>query len=81
MVGIRGDDKVAKTQIKVNADESECKSSPAGHFVKAGDVDVCLYLYQEDMKPTENVEVEDITPKGEAIVRNTDTGEKSKVEI
>lgn len=70
-VPFKGKDGNAKVQFEKNADQSKCEKSPAGHYIDG----VCIYLYDEEMKPMDGVEVEDLTPSGQVKVRDKETNE------
>lgn len=63
-----------KVQIEGNADKGKCEKSPAGNYLEAGGESICVYLYDDDMSPMKNVEVEDLTPSGEVKVKDKETG-------
>ncbi len=75
---IGGSDKKSKFQIEPDPDKSKCEKSPAGHYREEGDDAFCVYLYDEDMKPMENVDIEMLTSDG-VKVRDRETGETKTI--
>lgn len=45
-------------KVKENTDPSECKDSPAGHLIEAGGKEICVFTYDKDRSPMEDVEVD-----------------------
>lgn len=79
MVSLRGSDKKSKFQIDPDPNKSKCEKSPAGHYLEEGGQGVCVYLYDEDMKPMENVDIEMLTDNG-VKVRDKETGKTHMIE-
>ncbi len=79
MVNLRGS---SKTRIVVDeeTEQGRCEKHPAGHPVTTKTGDACLFIYSEEGKPINGVEIENITPDSVEL-KDSDTGETKKVDL
>jgi hypothetical protein len=75
-----GDDgKKAQTKIDLSPDPQKCKEQPAGHLIEQDGKQACVYLYDEEMRPMKNVDVQSLTPSGNVKLEDGRTIKPSSV--